>query len=165
MQSRKKELIKKLKLEPHPEGGYFAEVYRSDGVINNETGDFPDGRNFSTSIYYLLGSDDISKLHRIKSDELWHHYEGSSITIHIISSGGKYEKRRLGKDLEDDQLPQQTVPAGSWFGITVDDTDSYVLCSCTVAPGFDFQDFEMAEKQAMLDAYPQHQMIINSLIP
>ncbi len=164
MISRKEELIEELRLKPHPEGGYYSETYRSKGIIKTEDGEFPDGRNFGTSIYYLLGSDDISKLHRIKSDEIWHHYEGSSITIHMIHPNGEYNKLSLGKDLTKGQYPQQIVPAGAWFGVTVDVADSYVLCGCTVAPGFDFQDFEMAEIKSMLEAFPQHQEIIEVLL-
>jgi uncharacterized protein len=159
------ELINTLNLEPHPEGGFFSEVYRSDGTIQTENGEFPDGRCFSTSIYYLLRSEDISKFHRIKSDEIWHHYEGSSITIHLIFQGGLYETRSLGKNLKNGQRPQHVVPAGGWFGVTVDYPDSFALCGCTVAPGFEFRDFEMAERDVMLEKFPNHESIINKLLP
>lgn len=165
MHERKEQLIRLLELEPHPEGGFYKEVYRSEESINYGSGQFPDGRNYCTSIYYLLGSDDISRFHRIKSDETWHHYEGSSITIQIIHEDGLYEALYLGKNLENDQLPQQTVPAGSWFGVTVDNPDSFALCGCTVSPGFDFRDFEMADRYKMLQAFPEHEAIIKKLLP
>lgn len=163
MKSRIEELIKKLNLQPHPEGGYYTEVYRSEGIIETDDDDFPDGRQFSTSIYYLLGSGDQSHFHRIKSDEVWHHYEGSSITIHLISKTGSYRKLHIGKDLESGQKPQHTVPAGSWFGVTVDEPESYALCGCTVSPGFDFDDFVMADRNDLLDQFPGHEEIIKKL--
>jgi uncharacterized protein len=163
MESRKKQLIKSLNLKPHPEGGYFSETYRSQGSIKQKSGEFPDGRNFSTAIYYLLGSEDISMFHRIKSDEVWHHYEGSSLSIHVILKDGSYQKLRLGKDYENSQQPQHVVPAGTWFGVTVDQSDSFALCGCTVSPGFDFQDFEMADRSSLLEKFPDHETIINQL--
>lgn len=163
MKSRISQLIKKLNLQSHPEGGYYTEVYRSEGIIETEEDAFPDGRHFSTSIYYLLESDDQSNFHRIKSDEVWHHYEGSSITIHLISEAGSYRKLHVGKDFEMGQKPQQVVPAGYWFGVTVDDPDSYALCGCTVSPGFDFDDFEMADRAVFLNQFPKHEEIIKKL--
>ena len=161
---RKEELIEFLDLKPHPEGGYFKEIYRSRGVVIGEEGrGFPSGRNYSTAIYYLLGSEDISCFHRIKSDEMWHHYEGSSITIHVIYENGRYEDLHLGKKLSDQQQPQCVVPAGAWFGVTVDEPDQYTLCGCTVSPGFDFEDFEMADRNRLLQAFPEHEGIIRKL--
>lgn len=161
---RKKELIESLNLRPHPEGGFFAEIYRSKEVINNgESRVFPAGRNYSTGIYYLLGREDISCFHRIKSDEVWHHYEGSAITIHVIHDDGLYEALYLGKNLSDQQQPQCVVPAGAWFGVTVEETDRYALCGCTVSPGFDFKDFEIGDRYRMLQAFPEHESIIRKL--
>ncbi len=161
---RKTELIESLNLQPHPEGGFFSEIYRSRKEFNlGEGSGFPSGRNYSTGIYYLLGSEDISCFHRIKSDEVWHHYEGSSITIHVIHEDGLYEALFLGKNLSDQQQPQCMVPAGAWFGVTVDESDHYVLCGCTVSPGFDFEDFEMADRYRMLQAFSEHEAIIQML--
>ena len=156
-------LTKKLNLQAHPEGGYYTEVYRSEGIIETNEDLFPDGRHYSTSIYYLLESKDWSHFHRIKSDEVWHHYEGSSATIHVLSKSGDYRKLYLGNDLESGQLPQLVVPAGTWFGVTVDDPESYTLCGCTVSPGFDFDDFEMADRTALIKQYPNHEAIITKL--
>lgn len=164
MKSRIEELTKTLNLKPHPEGGYYTEVYRSDGFIEMDEDEFPDGRHYCTSIYYLLESGDQSQFHRIKSDEVWHHYEGSSITIHLISETGSYRKLKVGKNLNKGEKPQQTVPAGYWFGVTVNEPDSYVLCGCTVSPGFDFDDFEMAEQKVLLEQFPDHEEIIKRLI-
>lgn len=163
MKSRIEEVIEKLNLQLHPEGGHYTEVYRSEGIIETDEDSFPDGRHFSTSIYYLLASGDQSHFHRIKSDEVWHHYEGSSITIHLISESGSCRKLHVGKDLDSGQKPQHIVPAGYWFGVTVDDPDSYALCGCNVSPGFDFDDFEMADRKALLERYPEHKEIIQKL--
>jgi uncharacterized protein len=163
MASKKEKRIDSLNLQPHPEGGYFSETYRSEGIMKQKDGAFPDERNYSTAIYYLLGSEDISRFHRIRSDEVWHHYEGSSLTIHIIHPDGVYETRHLGMNPEQSQFPQHVVPAGSWFGVTVDEPDSFSLCGCTVSPGFDFQDFEMAERARLMGAYPEHENIIKKL--
>ncbi|NBC67131.1 MAG: hypothetical protein GVY07_15920 [Bacteroidetes bacterium] len=163
MESRIEQLIEHLNLQPHPEGGHYTEVYRSEGIIEVDEDEFPDGRHYSTSIYYLLGAEDQSHFHRIKSDEVWHHYEGSSITIHLISPTGSYRKLLIGKDLEKGQKPQQTVPSGYWFGVTVDDPESYALCGCTVSPGFDFDDFKMADRADLLEQFPEHEEIIKKL--
>lgn len=159
------QLINDLELTPHPEGGYFSETYRSEGTINGQGSSHPQGRNYSTAIYYLLRGGDISRFHRIRSDEVWHHYEGSPITIHIIHEDGLYEALYLGKDISGSEKPQHVVPAGSWFGATVDQSDGYALCGCTVAPGFDFDDFEMADRYMMLQAFPEHEAIIRKLLP
>lgn len=163
--SRQDELIRTLNLEPHPEGGFYAETYRSEGMIGGKAGNFPAGRNHSTAIYYMLRSGDISRFHRIRSDEVWHHYEGGGITIHVIHPDGLYEALYLGKDLDAVQKPQHMVPAGSWFGATVDQPDTFALCGCTVSPGFDFGDFEMADRYIMLQAFPEHEAIIRRLLP
>jgi hypothetical protein len=157
------EIISHLQLREHPEGGYFTELYRSSGIIDTGDDTFPDGRNYCTSIYYLLESDDISHFHKIQSDEIWHHYVGSSLTIHLLTKGGDYRTLKVGKDLRSGQKHQVVVPSDTWFGVTVDDPDSFALCGCTVSPGFDFEDFEMAERQNLLGRYPEHEAIIRKL--
>ncbi|MCC5940489.1 MAG: cupin domain-containing protein [Balneolaceae bacterium] len=163
MSDRKRELIEQLNLLPHPEGGYYSETYRSKARHDGPSDLFPAGRNLKTGIYYLLGSEDISHFHRIKSDEMWHHYEGSAITIHMIHQDGSYQALYLGMDLTNEQKPQHVVPADTWFGVTVDTPGSYALCGCTVSPGFDFDDFEMAGRYQMLQAFPEHVEIIKML--
>jgi len=160
MDDRKTFLIKNLNLQPHPEGGWFAETYRSELNIHLDSG-FT--RSASTGIYFLLGSRDISRFHRIKSDEMWHHYEGSAIEIHIIHEDGLYECKTLGKSFEKGETPQLVVPAGCWFGATVCDDETYALVGCTVAPGFDFEDFELADRYQMLQAFPEHGEIVREL--
>lgn len=158
-------LIKKLNLESHPEGDYFRENYRSEGIINPESDkkEFPSGRNYFTSIYYLLQGSDTSSFHRIQSDETWHFYTGSSATIHIIHPDSLYEALYLGPEIEKGQAYQHTVPAQSWFGVSIDDQSSFILAGCTVSPGFDFSDFEMGDLYKLKQAFPEHKEIIHKL--
>tara|TARA_B100000683_G_C12418734_1_gene526887 strand:- start:34 stop:537 length:504 start_codon:yes stop_codon:yes gene_type:complete len=165
MIERIKQIIDKLELYPHPEGGFYREVYRSEGLIKADClePDMSDERNYSTCIYYLLSSSDYSAFHRIKQDELWHHYEGSSLRIHILLPDGTYKYRDLGNDLENDQHPMVMVPAKAWFAAEVMNKESYTLCGCTVAPGFDFADFELAESSALKEKYPVYSELIENL--
>ncbi len=157
-------LKEKLDLKNHPEGGYFKETYRSTEKIGGDRiSEFPSGRSFWTAIYYLLEGKQVSKFHRIKSDETWHFYEGTPATIHIIHPDGLYEARYLGSNLDSGNEYQHVVPANSWFGVSIDDTDGYLLAGCTVAPGFDFNDFEMGDAYKLKQAFPEHKEIIESL--
>lgn len=158
-------IIKSLSLLPHPEGGYYKETYRStesipqSALTNNINGD----RNFCTGIYFLLTSDNFSAFHRIKQDEMWHFYSGSALYVHIIDEKGMYTRVEVGMDLENGQQPQFVVPAGCWFASSVKDKDFYSLVGCTVSPGFDFDDFELAERSALINQYPAHESIITAL--
>ncbi|WP_340103655.1 cupin domain-containing protein [Rhodohalobacter sp. 8-1] len=158
-------LIENLNLSPHPEGGYYKETYRSEGVIQPESDEsfYPVDRHFSTAIYYLLEGADTSSFHRIRSDETWHFYSGSPATIHIIHPDSLYQALHLGPDIEQGQAFQHTVPGESWFGVSVDKPDSYLLAGCTVAPGFDFDDFEMGDPYKLKQAFPEHAAIIEKL--
>ncbi len=159
------QIVKSLQLEPHPEGGFYAETYRSKHVITENAlpEEFFGDRNVSTGIYYLLRSGDFSKFHRIKSDELWHHYEGCRLSIHVIHPDGTYDRLKLGKDVANGYAYQHCVPAGAWFAATVDDEESFVLCGCTVAPGFDFSDFELADAAVLIRQFPKHKELIQKL--
>jgi predicted cupin superfamily sugar epimerase len=137
---RAREWIEELRLEPHPEGGWYRRVYESDLISDT-------GRSLMTSIYYLLEADDFSALHRLQSDEQWHFYAGSPITIHEIDPDGAYSTNTLGKN-----APQYTVKAGHLFGATVD--KGYALVGCTVVPGFTFSEFEMPSRGELLEKYP-----------
>ena len=158
-------IIQSLNLLPHPEGGYFKETYRSTGNIpqsvlaNNFSGD----RNYCTGIYFLLTSDNFSAFHRIKQDEMWHFYSGSTLYVHIIDEKGMYTRVEVGMDLENGQQPQFVVAAGCWFASSVKDKNSHSLVGCTVAPGFDFNDFELAERSALTNKYPEHEKVITNL--
>lgn len=157
--------IDQLQMEAHPEGGYFKEIYRAPDIISSDclADKYNTDRNYSTSIYFLLKGDQVSKFHRLTSDEIWHFYTGSSLTIHLLEADGKYEQLLVGQDFEKGYRFQQVVPADTWFGATVDDPDSFTLVGCTVAPGFDFQDFELADQADLLSQYPKYSDIIKKL--
>ena len=157
--------IAHLSLAPHPEGGYFRETYRSAEVIPRSglPERFPGDRHFSTAIYFLLRGDDFSALHRIKSDEVWHFYAGTTLSVHVIDPAGDYTRVRLGTDIAAGEVPQAVVPAGHLFGASVDDPASFALVGCTVAPGFDFRDFEMPPRRELLARHPRHREVIERL--
>ncbi len=165
MVTRVKQLVEKLDLQEHVEGGFYKETYRSEGIIKKGSTPvgFESDRNYSTGIYFLLTSDNFSAFHRIKQDEMWHFYEGSPLTIHMIDEGGNYSFHRLGLDLENHEEPQFTVPKNVWFASEVEDPNTYCLTGCTVSPGFDFADFELAERKKLIEAYPEHKEVIHRL--
>jgi predicted cupin superfamily sugar epimerase len=141
-------IIKNLQLEKHPEGGYFREIYRSNEVLKKSALDnrYSGDRNYSTSIYYLLPGNSISRFHRLKSDETWHFYLGSPLILHCINEIKGYYSIKLGNDLINNEVLQFTIPFGDWFAAEVVKKKSFSLTGCTVAPGFSFQDFELAEQ-------------------
>jgi len=139
------ELAASLRLAPHPEGGFYRETYRSAA---------------STAILYLLAEGDKSNFHRIKSDELWHWHGGGVLELTQISPEGKAETVLIGPE-----NPQHAVPAGWWFGGRPAKGAGYVLCGCTVAPPFEFKDFELAKRNALVEEFPLHREIIVALTP
>ncbi len=156
------QVVECLGLQPHPEGGFYIETYRSKTTF--EHGDvFPATRNHSTAIYYLLEKTDFSTFHRIKSDELWHHYLGESFLISVILEDGSFEEILLGKNLQHGEKPQAMVPAGAWFASELKTKEGFGLVGCTVSPGFDFQDFEIAERNNLIERYPELERIISRL--
>ncbi|NIW80716.1 MAG: hypothetical protein GWN16_15195 [Calditrichae bacterium] len=157
--------IKKLNLSKHPEGGYFREVYRSPEKIGGESlpSRFEGDRVFATSIYFLLRGGEVSKLHRLKADETWHFYTGSSLTLFLIDERGKLSQIVLGPDYEKGEVFQTVIPHDCWFGAKVNDPNAYTLVGCTVAPGFEFGDFELAQRKDLLNRFPQHKNIIEQL--
>ncbi len=159
------ELITTLDLQSHPEGGFFKETYRSSETFEKEClpTKYSGPRNVATSIYFLLTSNSFSAFHRIKQDEIWHFYTGSPLEIHEIDLEGNYSCTRIGTDLQKGERPQYVVPAGHWFGATVLEKDSYSLVGCTVSPGFDFADFELAKRAQLTQKFPQHEHIVNKL--
>ena len=158
--------IEHLQLQPHPEGGFFRETYRAhENMLENELPDrFSGKRSFSTAIYFLLRSQDRSHFHRIKSDELWHFHAGTSLTLYLLRQDG-LTKHILGTDIEKGESLQVVVPANTWFGAKVNDADSFTLAGCTVAPGFDFDDFELATRAELLQEFPDQKEIIKLLTP
>ena len=158
------DLISFYGLLPHPEGGFYKRTYTADQVISKDClGDEFDGeRLISTAIYYLLTPGTFSAFHRIKSDELWHFYNGTSLNIHVIHSTGNYEILKLGDNLLNGESFQHLVKAGSWFASVPSNPDEYSFVGCTVSPGFDFNDFELADRELLSNDYPQHDMLIKS---
>lgn len=154
MQNHIQQLIKKFNLLPHPEGGWYSETYRSETNI--------DDRSLLTSIYFLLTSDNVSRFHRIKSDELWYFHQGSAVTVHTLDENG-HTAHQLGNDIEKEEQPYLLVKANTIFGSSLDAPESYALVSCAVAPGFDFRDFELFTKEDLLKDYPENELIIERL--
>jgi predicted cupin superfamily sugar epimerase len=159
--------IEKLGLQPHPEGGWFRETYRSDESFSKEhlselySGD----RNFSTQIYYLLEHNDQSFFHRLKSDEFWHFYTGGSAAEIILLSEHGMKRLLVGSDPEKGESYQVLIPKNTWFAAHLCNKSSYALVGCTVSPGFDFDDFEMGSRSDLLKDFPEHEKVILELTP
>jgi hypothetical protein len=157
-------LVKTLKLSPHPEGGFYKETYRSAEKIDTSVNQaFPSGRNFATAIYFLIGKNNFSALHKIKSDETWHFYYGDALEVVEIDKQGEVKITLLGNKIHEGEVFQYTVKANTWFGSRVRQGGLFSLVGCTVAPGFDFADFEMAERDHLITAYGKHETIIREM--
>lgn len=144
-----KKLIEKFQLEGHPEGCFFRQTYRSGLTCKNIDGE---SRPAGTAIYFLLPEGHVSHLHRLKSDELWHFYLGDSLTVIQIAPNGKMEKIIVGSDISNGEKLQHTVPAGYLFGSYTN--GKYSLVGCSVTPGFDYADFELAKRSEALNLFP-----------
>lgn len=157
--------IQKLELEPHPEGGYYRQTYKADLVLTKEclAPNFTGPRAASTAIYFMVEAKSFSAFHRLRSDELWHFYAGEALLVHVIEADGRYFTIHLGRDLEAGEVLQAVVKAGCWFASEVKDGKSFALVGCTVAPGFNFEDFELAEREKLAKSYPQHRELIYNL--
>lgn len=157
--------IEKLQLEPHPEGGYFRQSYRSEVEIALEAlpAGFSGARVASTAIYFLLDGKNLSAFHRLRSDEVWHFYAGEPLVVQVIEPEGNYSRILLGRDPGAGQVLQAVVRAGCWFGSHVADWSSFSLVGCTVSPGFDFEDFEMGKREELVALYPPHRELIERL--
>ncbi len=155
------EVIRLLQLEPHPEGGYYRETYRSDVFLTRGLPQhYQGGRNASTAIYFLLDALSFSAFHRLKSDEIWHFYLGDALDLKWINPDGSLTEIRMGHQIDRGEQLQVVIPAGCWFTAVVVSAGKWALTGCTVAPGFDFQDFEMADRESLLAAFPQHASLI-----
>jgi predicted cupin superfamily sugar epimerase len=142
-------------MAPHPEGGFFATAYVSDGVIpGGSVSGFAGDRSFSTAIYYLLRGGEKSYLHKLRQDEVWHFYKGDSMRMVMVSPLGELSKAVLGNDIASGETPQRAVRGGTWFGAVSCGNAGYSLAGCTVAPGFDFEDFELASADEMRKLFP-----------
>jgi uncharacterized protein len=139
MNLRAIELVERLHLHPHPEGGFYAEVHRSTQHV-----DALDGRPRRaalTSIYFLLPEGVSSRWHRVRSDEVWCHLEGAPIDLHMLEGATRTVRSLSLGPVSDHALPQQTVPAGQWQAAR--SRGAYSLAACMVGPGFDFEDFSL----------------------
>ena len=156
-------LLENLQLLPHPGGGFYKEVYRSQGTIPKIalSEKFSGDRSYCTSIYSLLTSEDFFPFHKVHQDEIYHFYAGSSLSVHTINKEGNYIKYKLGMNLQNGEQPQLVIPAECWFASNVEVENSYALIGCTVAPGFHFDDFESADRKILSDKYPKLKDIIH----
>ena len=158
-------LIFHYNLQPHPEGGWYAQSYRSTEIIPAAA--LPDrfggDRVFSTAIYFLLEQGNFSAFHRIKSDECWHFYQGDPLEVFIIRSDRQLTIVTLGQDSSRGQLFQYVVPANCWFASRPAKESKFCFVGCTVAPGFDFADFELANQTNLCSEYPEHSELILEL--
>lgn len=154
------QLISKLGLIPHREGGWFREIYRAEGTLKTVRNGGEAVRNYSTAIYFLLRSGQKNALHRIASDEIWHFYSGSALAVYEIDTNGNLKKNILGPDTEKGEMPVVVIKAGNWFCAEVAESDSYTLAGCTVSPGFDFDDFELADPVWLAMQFPEHEDFI-----
>jgi uncharacterized protein len=160
-----KELVTQYNLLPHPEGGWYRETYRSNESIpsNALPERFTAERAFSTAIYFLLEEGNFSAFHRIKSDECWHFYAGDPLLIYVIGKDGLLETIELGNNISKGQFFQYVVPANCWFASRPAPGSSFCFVGCTVSPGFDFADFELAGTNELAGLYPSHKDIIATL--
>ncbi|MBX3043197.1 MAG: cupin domain-containing protein [Candidatus Kapabacteria bacterium] len=156
--------IEKLGLRAHPEGGFYKETYRSDEFIVSDS--LPDrynsDRSFSTTIYFMITKDSFSKFHKVNSDEFWFFHSGGSAKIYNLTNSGELIIKHFGIDTDNNEFPQILIPQNTWFAAEVENGD-YVLLSCTVAPGFDFEDFTLAERNEFITDFPQHKQLIKKL--
>ena len=160
-----KEIVAKLDLAPHPEGGYYKETYRSEAFVQKDSLEavYSGKRNYSTCIYFVITSESFSAWHKIHQEEIWHFYLGSSITIHLISPEGEYSAITLGNDIAKGEVPQYVVKGEWWFAVTVNKQNSYALTGCTVAPGFDFDDFILPTRKELIHLFPHLEKEITTL--
>ena len=155
------EWLRRRALVPHPAGGFSRQTYRATDPVaaGHLPARFGGERSLSTAIYFLLPAEEVSALHRIKSDEVWHFYAGASLDLFVIDAAGGLTTTRLGPE----GPFQALVPAGAWYGAALSEGAGWALVGGTVAPGFDFADFELGERAELLRAFPQHRALIERL--
>ena len=156
MNSRASELISLLGLEPHLEGGYFREVFRSSGLV--ELPDDRGERRALTTIYFLLPAGEYSCWHQVGLDEVWHYYEGAALELFWIEPAAKQCNRCLVGEVGEISRPVAVVPAGCWQAART--TGEYTLVGCTVGPGFEYKDFRLLrespeEEKKMRQRFPE----------
>lgn len=159
--------IERLQLAPHPEGGYYREIYHSPRYLRDPDILATHGgpRRSATSIYFLLPEGDVSRLHRLLSDEIWYHHFGRAVRVHLFHPDGRYEARELGLPDIADREPQLLVPAGTVFGaeLVPGEGVDFALVGCMVTPGFDFRDFALVSRDELVPRFPNQQDVIERL--
>lgn len=158
-------IVERFGMTPHPEGGWFREVWRSPLAVEHSA--VPAGqanrRSGGTLIYFLLSGNDFSAFHRVRwTDELWHLYAGGPLELHTIDAGRSHGSRLLTTDLDRGE-PTALVPAGHWQAARLAANARWAFGGCTVAPGFEFDDFEMPPAEILLAEYPEHAAIVREL--
>jgi predicted cupin superfamily sugar epimerase len=152
-----RELIDSLGLAPHPERGYYVETYRAPLTVGQLPPPHSGARAASTAIYFLVTREEpTTYLHRLLSDEMFHLYEGGPLDVLMLGPTGPGEVCRLGTHVAAGERPQILIPAGTWFAAELADAASHCLIGCTVAPGFEFADFELAAGPELAARYPAH---------
>ena len=156
------DLVAQFQLLPHPEGGYYKENYRINLIIDKQSLPigFDGDRNSSTAIYFLLEKGNFSAFHRIKSDECWHFYTGQALLIYVIDKNGQLDLIKLGNNSKNGEVFQAVVPADCWFASEPAPESNFCFVGCTVSPGFDFKDFELAKATELTEDYPAHKTLI-----
>ncbi len=158
-------LIERLHLRPHPEGGYYRETYRSSESVAQGAlpGRYNGSRTFGTAVYYLLTAETCSAIHRVQTDEVWHFYCGDSVELLQLMPDGSGTLTTLGTDIERGMHPQAIVLQGIWQGARLAQGGKYALLGTTVAPGFEFTDFQLGYRNALLHAYAPFNDVIIAL--
>jgi predicted cupin superfamily sugar epimerase len=160
------EIIAHFRLQPHPkEGGFFRETYRSKDILSVLPSRYSGHRAASTAIYYLLTPESFSALHRVATDEVFHFYAGNPVHMLQLHPDGHGEKLILGNDWRSGQSPQVIVPAGVWQGSRLAPGGEYALLGATVAPGFDYADYESGEREELVKQFPNFVDLICDLTP
>ena len=159
-------VIERLNLLPHPEGGYYRRNWQSQlqAEAKDATGKSVHPiRSIGSSILYLLPSNEVCAWHRVACDEMWHYYNGSGLKMYLLNSFTGLSEHSLGMDIEKGQLPQLIIPRNTWFCGEVLDNEAYSFCGCTLWPSFSYADFELAEQHKLLDEFPAHKELINRI--
>ena len=156
-------IIEFFGMKPLPdEGGYYVETYRASEKLAGSVlpQRYAETRNISTAILYLLTPETFSAMHRLKSDEVFHFYLGDPVTMLLLGPEDNSQIVTLGQDILNGQKLQQTIPAGTWQGCCLKDGGNFALMGTTVAPGFEFEDYEQADKKELLEKYPEQKDLV-----
>lgn len=154
-----------LRLEPHPEGGWFRETWRSGENATGLPERFAGPRALGTAILYLLRAGERSRFHRLRADEVWHFHDGGPLHLHLLAPGEGYRRLTLGRDPARGESLQCVVPGGSWFAAELAGDTGFALVGCTCAPGFEYGDFELGPREQLLQSFPEHRALVERLTP